>query len=272
MTAPCVSVVLKGHVATVLFDAPPHNYVSLALLKTLADTLEALDAELACRAVVLKSNGNIFCAGADFSDPDLQGPFDPRPLYAQAMRLFTSGKPIVAAVQGAAIGAGLGLALAADFRIGCPQSRFVANFTRLGLHPGFGLSYTLPALVGGQMASRMFFTGERISAERALAHGLLDGCVEGDRLDEAAHAFALEIAHSAPLAVQLVRQTLRADLPQRVKAANQRECALQLEQFGHADFHEGVAASSARRLPRFADRQLASVSGTRGEALQPIDE
>lgn len=260
MTTSPVTSVLDGHVATVRIDAPPHNFVSVDLLRALADRVEALDEDVLCRVVVLASRGKNFCAGADFSSAELTVPLDPRPLYAQAMRLFGTRKPIVAAIQGAAIGAGLGLAMAADFRIGCPDTRFAANFTRLGFHPGFGLSYTLPAAVGPQLAARMFYTGERIGAAHAHKIGLLDELVASDQLQEAANTFALEIARSAPMAVQLTRETLRLGFAQKVRAANERECALQLEQFAHADFREGVAASAARRLPKFLDRQLAPPS------------
>jgi enoyl-CoA hydratase/carnithine racemase len=256
LTISSITTVLDGHVAGVRIDAPPYNFVNVDLLRALAESLEALDEEVRCRVIVLTSTGRTFCAGADFSGVGESGALDPRPLYAQAMRLFGTRKPIVAAVQGAAIGAGLGLALAADFRIGCAESRFSANFTRLGFHPGFGLTHTLPATVGPQNAARMFYSGERISAARAHEIRLLDELVASDRLYEAAHTFAREIARSAPMAVQLTRETLRFGLAQKVRAANERECALQLDQFAHADFREGVSASAARRLPHFADRQL----------------
>lgn len=258
MTTPSVTAVLDDHVAIVRIDAPPHNFVNLDLLRALAEQLEALDDDIHCRTVVIASTGKTFCAGADFSGVDPRNPIDPRPLYAQAMRLFATRKPIVAAVQGAAIGAGLGLAMAADFRIGCADSRFAANFTRLGFHPGFGLTYTLPAVLGPQHAARMFYSGERIAAKRAHEMGLLDEVVAADELLAASRSFALEIARSAPVAVQLTRETLRSGLAQKVRAANERECALQLAQFAHADFQEGVAASAARRLPAFPDRQLES--------------
>lgn len=255
MTKASVACTLDGHVATVRLDAPPHNFLSAALLCELADQLEALNTQVRCRAIVLTSSGKVFSAGAQFSS-DADAVVDPRPIYAQAMRLFDTRKPMVAAVQGAAIGAGLGLALTADFRIGCTQTRFAANFTRLGFHPGFGLSHTLPRLVGIQMASRLFYTGERTGGEQALSIGLLDELVPQDELVQRAQAFALEISHSAPVAVQTTRQTLRANLAQQVRIANERECSLQLEQFAHADFREGVAAGAERRLPVFEDRQL----------------
>lgn len=253
MTTPTVTCTLDGHVANVRFEAPPHNFVSASLLGELADNLEALDTQVRCRAIVLTSSGKNFCAGADFRSAG-DAAVDPRPIYAQAMRLFETHKPVVAAVQGAAIGAGLGLALAADFRVGCGQTRYAANFTRLGFHPGFGLSHTLPRLVGIQMASHMFYTGRPVVGEQALAIGLLDELVPQDHLVERAQVLALEISRSAPVAVQTTRQTLRANLAEQVRIANARESSLQLEQFAHADFREGVAAGAERRLPVFKDR------------------
>ena len=95
------------------------------------------------------------------------------PLYDQAVRLFSAKKPVVAAVQGAAVGAGLGLAVMADFRIASPDARFVANFVKLGFHPGFGLTHTLPRLIGRTKAELMCLTGRRVKAEEGLPRGLV---------------------------------------------------------------------------------------------------
>lgn len=174
--------------------------------------------------------------------------------YAQAMRLFHSRKPIVAAVHGAAVGGGLGLALVADFRVTCQEARFSANFTRLGFHPGFGLSTTLPRLIGEQKAALLFYTGRRIGGAEAVAMGLADELVpQGDVLDRAI-ALAQEMAESAPLAVQSIRATLRRDLAERVTAVNQREMAEQIRQFQSDDFREGIAATAQRRAPVFTGR------------------
>ena len=167
------------------------------------------------------------------------------------MRLFRTRKPIVVAVQGAAIGAGAGLAVAADFRIACPASRFSVNFNRLGFHPGFGLSCTLPRLVGSQQAARLFYTGERIDGTRAVAIGLADELVPNADVRTRALELARQIAESAPLAVQSTRETLRHGLAEEVQRFNMHEHELQQVQFRSSDFREGVAAASARRTPIF---------------------
>jgi enoyl-CoA hydratase/carnithine racemase len=243
---------IDGHVATVLLSRPPHNFVDVEVLKALADALHMLDADDNCRAIVLGSQGKSFCAGADFSAVSGGvGVIDSAAIYGQAMRLFSTRKPIVAAIQGAAIGAGAGLALVADFRIACPASRFSVNFNRLGFHPGFGLSCTLPRLVGLQMAAKLFYVGERITGERMVQLGLADELVPDDQVRERAQALAHEIALSAPQAVQSTRETLRLGLADQVRAINARELAIQQPQFASQDFREGVAASSERRLPVF---------------------
>src|SRR6202043_3660302 len=104
-------------------------------------------------ASVLAAAGKSFCAGADLASPEGvggSGLAGVSPLYYQAVRLFAVKKPIVATVQGAAVGAGLGLALVADFRVVAPEARFASNFVKLGFHPGFGITYTLPRLIGQQ--------------------------------------------------------------------------------------------------------------------------
>src|SRR5262249_59498352 len=107
-------------------------------------------------------------------------------------------KPIIAAVHGPAVGGGLGLAMAADFRVTCPEARFCANFTRLGFHPGFGLTVTLPAVIGETKAALMFYTSRRMSGEEAYAIGLADVLVPQDQVRDAAIKLAPEIRENSP--------------------------------------------------------------------------
>lgn len=259
-----VGVDLDDTVATVEIRRPPHNFFDIALIAALADAFEALEADRRCRAIVLAAQGTAFCAGADFSRRDsgdapasaaTPPPRSARtinPLYAEAVRLFACTKPVVAAVHGAAVGGGLGLALVADFRVTCKEARFSANFNRLGFHPGFGLSVTLPRLVGVQHAALLFYTGRRIGGEEAKAIGLADLLVAQDRVRAEALALAREIAVSAPIAVRSTRATLRQGLVEQIRIAVARESIEQNAQFATADFREGVAAMAARREPRFS--------------------
>ena len=247
---PIVAVEPAGadHVARITLCRPPHNYFSLDMIAAVADALEALDEHDDCRAVVLCAEGKNFCAGADFSGA---ATYTSEQLYAAAVRLFRTRKPIVAAVQGAAIGGGLGLALAADFRVAAPEARFSANFARLGFHHGFGLSVTLPRLVGEQRAADLLFTGRRVDGAEAVTLGLADRLASLDRLLDEAVAFAADIAASAPLAVESIRATMRGDLADRVAAATVREAAEQARLRATADFAEGTRATAERRPPEF---------------------
>jgi 2-(1,2-epoxy-1,2-dihydrophenyl)acetyl-CoA isomerase len=244
------------YVAVAEIRRPPHNYFSTSLIASLADAFEALDADLACRAIVLCSEGKNFCAGAQLGGrseeaPGLPGDTQPAHLYDEAVRLFETTTPVVAAIQGAAIGGGLGLALMPDFRVASPEARFAANFARLGFHQGFGLSVTLPDLVGQQCAMELLYTGRRVPGEEALALGLCDRLVPLAELRDAARSFAAEFAASAPLAVSSIRQTLRGDLAARIRTATDREKAEQERLQKTSDFREGVKAMAERRTPDF---------------------
>ena len=249
-----ISVKRDGHVALLEIDRPPHNHVTVELMSSLADALAVVDAERDLRASVLAAAGKSFCAGADFSAPASVGGSPQggiNELYVQAVRLFSAKKPIVAAVQGAAIGAGLGLALAADFRVAAPEARFSANFVKLGFHPGFGITFTLPRLIGQQKAALMCLTGRRIKADEALAWGLVDEVAPQADLREAALALARELAENAPLAVEATRATLRGELSAEVKAQTDREFVIQAALRRTADFAEGIRAVAERRPGNF---------------------
>jgi len=239
------------HVALVEFARGENNFFDVELIRGIADAYEDLDAQPRCRAILLCSAGRHFCAGADFSGDGGTGGLA---LYEEAVRLFAARTPVVAAVQGAAVGGGLGVALSADFRVASPESRFAANFSRLGIHHGFGLTVTLPAVVGPQRSLELLYTGRRVRGEEAHALGLCDRLVAPERLREEARALASEIAASAPLAVRSIRETMRGDLAERVRAATEREAAEQAELMATEDFREGVSATAGRREPDFQGR------------------
>jgi 2-(1,2-epoxy-1,2-dihydrophenyl)acetyl-CoA isomerase len=236
------------HVAVVCMRRPPNNFFDASLVAAMADAYEELGESGWCRCVVLASEGRHFCAGLDFGANANQ---DIATLYGEGQRLFAAPLPVVAAVQGAAVGGGCGLALSADFRVASPSSRFSVNFSRLGFHHGFGLSVTLPAVVGQQAAADLLLTGRRISGDEAFALGLCDRLApEGEVLDHAT-AYARELAAAGPLAVRAIRATLRRGLLERVTEAMDHEAAEQLRLRHSEDFAEGVRASAERREPRF---------------------
>lgn len=259
-TRPPIEVTHRGHVAIVELQRPPHNFFDHAMIAGLAQAFESLDRHPDCRAIVLCAQGSSFCAGADFGRRDSATVTAPRapgtvnPLYIEALRLFACTKPVVAAVHGPAIGGGLGLALVADFRITCAEARFSANFTRLGFHPGFGLSHTLPRLIGPQQASLLCYTGRRVGGEEATRIGLADELVPREHVLERSIGLATEIAVSAPLAVQSTRATLRRGLVDAVREAVARESAEQEVHWRTEDFAEGIRAMAERREPAFRGR------------------
>ncbi|MFP6597453.1 MAG: enoyl-CoA hydratase/isomerase family protein [Candidatus Hydrogenedentota bacterium] len=247
-----VSVGLMKHVALVEIHRPPHNFFDHDLICDIADAFEALDEEMDCRSIMLASEGKSFCAGANFQNRNAETDDNPakiaaNPLYAEAVRVFACKKPVVAAVQGAAIGGGFGLAMAADFRVACPEARFAANFVRLGIHPGFGLTHTLPRLIGVQKASLMFYTGRRINGETALEMGVADVLTSKESLRDEAFALASEIAEGAPLALMSTRATMRQGLADAVKAQTDHEFAEQERLFSTEDHREGVLSVTERR-------------------------
>ena len=250
-----IRVAANGHVAVVTLDRPPHNHVSVGFMSDLADALEAIDDEVELRCTLIQADGKNFCAGADLVRSEGEGGLGGvNPLYDQAVRLFSAKKPVVAAVQGAAVGAGLGLAVMADFRVASPDARFAANFVKLGFHPGFGLTHTLPRLIGHSRAQLMFLTGRRVKAEDGLAWGLVDEVVPLQNLRAAALRLATEIAENAPLALIATRKTLRADLAAAVRAQTDKEAAEQGWLRDTADYKEGVLSVSERRLGNFVGR------------------
>ena len=255
-----IGVTTDGHVATIEIQRPPHNFFDYALIEQIADAMEAIDAAPELRCAVLCATGKSFCAGANFSSDGSSSSrregagerSGANHLYIEAVRLFATGTPIVGAIQGAAIGGGLGLALVPDFRVGALESRFAANFTRLGFHPGFGLTHTLPALIGQQRANLMFYTSRRIRGEQALKWGLIDMLVPLTEIRGAAQGLAAEIAENSPLGVTATRATMRAGLADRVREATDHEMVVQDRLRQTEDFKEGVRAVSERRVPNFS--------------------
>jgi enoyl-CoA hydratase/carnithine racemase len=252
-----------GHVALVEIRRPPNNFFDIPLIKDIAGAFESFDEDSNIRAIVLAAQGKAFCAGANFGDGstlDAQGRRSNEPgpgvapLYIEGNRLFRTKKPIIAAVHGAAVGGGLGLAMVADFRVTCPEARFCANFTRLGFHPGFGLTVTLPAVIGETKASLMFYTSRRVPGDEAYAMGLADVLVRQDQVRDAAIKLAAEIGENSPLGLIATRMTMRGGIADRVREATGHELEEQTRLRKTDDFKEGVKAMSERRVPDFKGR------------------
>ena len=262
-----IGVEKHDHVGLIEIRKPPLNFFDVSLINQIADALEEFDRDIEVRSSVLAAQGKAFCAGANFNDParqeqearaakgepaDSRGPINH--LYIQAVRIFRAKKPIVAAIHGAAIGGGLGLAVSADFRVTCPEARFSANFTKLGFHPGFGLTATLPELIGKNNAELMFYTSRRVTGEEAYRWGLANELVPQNQVRAAAIKLAQEIAECSPLGLVSTRATMRAGLAERVLAATNHELVEQNRLRSTEDFKEGVKATAERRVANFKGR------------------
>ncbi len=175
-------------------------------------------------------------------------------LYKSAVRLFRLPIPVVAAVQGSAVGGGFGLACAADFRVAAPSTRFHANFAHLGFHQGFGMSESLSDIVGKQAALDLLLSGRRITGDEAAQIGLVDRLVPEGELRGTAVAWAHELSWGAPLAVQSMKQTLRGPLADRVEAILDRELIEQTRQWATEDCRRGIAANLQRERAEFVGR------------------
>ncbi len=248
---------LGGYVTQVEIQRGPNNFFDYDLIHDLADVLEDLDHDNNCRVSVLFSEGKHFCAGANFSgesDRKNGSGKKPRPhLYTEAVRLFANRKQVVAGIQGAAVGGGFGLAMFPDFRIGCPEARFTTNFVKLGFVPGFGLTHTLPRIVGQQVTQDLFFTGRRLDGKEAKQLGIIDRLApSAAEVRETTIDFARQIAENAPLALMSVREFIRGDLAKQIRDATNKELKEQNRLQQTNDWKEGVKAVAERRIGNFS--------------------
>jgi len=254
-----ISVELKpGHVGAMTIHRPPHNYISPSLTANIVDALRYLDDEPRCRAILFQAEGKNFCAGA-MHDPDNEETLIPNTTDVQrawdlVAALFSNTKPVVAAIQGAVVGAGFGLSMIADFRVAADNARFSANFVKIGFCPGFGLPVTLPRTIGAQRTAFMFMTGRRFKAEEVAPWGLVDEVVPLEQLSQAAMALALELAGNAPLAMSSTRRRLREGLSAAVRAAQEIDSPEQTRLRFTEDHREGVVAYRDRRPANFMGR------------------
>ncbi|MFP6803774.1 MAG: enoyl-CoA hydratase/isomerase family protein [Pseudomonadales bacterium] len=248
---------LNGHVVQCEIKRPPNNFFDHQLIKDLADCFEDIDKHNDIRAIVLCAEGKHFCAGANFgssvraAELEQRTENDRNPLYDEAVRLFRCNKPVIAAVQGAAVGGGFGLALMADFRVVCPATRMTANFVKLGFTPGFGLTHTLERIVGAQRANLMFLTGRRINGETAQEWGLGDIYTDTDNVRSAAIELAQEIAENAPLALLSLREQMRPNIAEAVNDVTTIESREQKWLQQTSDHKEGIKAVAEKRAGNF---------------------
>ncbi|HEV8321905.1 MAG TPA: enoyl-CoA hydratase-related protein [Myxococcota bacterium] len=255
-----------GAVAWLVLNRPARlNPMSTELLAAFQARVAEVRADRSVRCVVVTGAGKGFCAGADLArlpeqiaqtgDPGAAGARAAlRGIYQGFLCLLDLEVPTIAAVNGAAYGGGLGLAMLCDMRVAAAEARLAANFVKLGIHPGMALSYLLPTAVGYARAAEMLFTGRTLSGTDAAAAGLVNRAVPRDALAGEAQALADEVAAAAPLAVRLAKRTLRAAARFDPALALELEAWSQAATLGTADAAEGMGAALAKRPPRFTDR------------------
>lgn len=235
------------------------NAMTPELLDAFAAASAAARADAGARCIVVTGSGSCFSAGADLK-ASLQRGGDAAPhersyaMYEPFLSLLDIEVPVVAALNGHAVGGGFGLALVCDVRIGNRDAKYGANFTRLGIAPGMAISYLLPRLVGVSRASELLYTGRLIKGDEAERIGLLSEAVAADQVLPRAMALAETIAESAPLAVKLTKEALRRGLGWDVRAAARAEAHAQAASLDTEDAAEGIRAAREKRPPRFSGR------------------
>jgi enoyl-CoA hydratase/carnithine racemase len=244
------------HVAVLTLDRPAKlNALTSAMTAELAGHAGDINADDSIRAVVLTGAGRAFCAGSDIAELDgyaTPWEFGLREDYGDILR--TLRKPVIAAVNGHALGGGLELALACDIRLAAAGATFAAPEIKLGWIGGSGQSALLAHCVGPSNAAVMLLTGEPVDAATALRWGLVSEVVAADALLARARELAAVIASRAPLAAQTAKLNLRAAYEMPLTRAIDYERQLQTVCFATADAAEGRAAFAERRAPRFHGR------------------
>jgi enoyl-CoA hydratase/carnithine racemase len=240
----------EGAVAFVRMRRPPVNALSLDLLDALAEAFRRLAAEEAVRAVILTGDGAIFSAGADLA----AAAADPSRLLQRGREVLAElaafPKPLLAAVNGLALGGGLELALVADLRLAVRSARMGQPEIDLGILPGWGGTVRLPRLVGLARARELIFSGRTVGAEEAERIGLVERVYADDELLDQARNLARALAEKPPLAIREAKALLAAD-DGTISAAFQREAEALSRLLATRDAAEGVSAFLAHRRPHF---------------------
>lgn len=249
---------LEAQVLTVSLNRPQVlNALSPLLLEELqrAFSVEAADPEV--RAVLLTGAGRGFCSGADLSETDLEGGAEAvvERLYNPVVRALVGlDKPLIAAVNGVAAGAGMSLALTCDLRLLSENAVFALGFSRIGLVMDASCSYFLPRLVGAARTLELAYSGRKLTADEALRLGLGEQLLPAEGFAEAAYAYAQTLASGPTRSFALIKQQVRASAHNDLGAQLALEAALQGEASRTADFSEGVRAFAEKRPPAFEGR------------------
>jgi enoyl-CoA hydratase/carnithine racemase len=261
-----VEVEVEAGVATITLNRPENrNSMTPDLMAAFRAAIAGAATDRALRAVVLTGRGPSFCAGADFrtASPVPEDAADPPSVpdyerlyatYEPFLEVFDLPMPVIAAMNGHAVGGGFGLALVCDLRIANREARYGANFARLGFHSGMAISHLLPRIVGVPLAADLLFTGRLVTGAEAAAIGLAHEAVAPDEVGAAAQAKARAIAASAPEAVRLMKRSLYRGAGWDPRGAARAEAFAQAATMRTEDAREGIRALLEKREPRFTGR------------------
>jgi 2-(1,2-epoxy-1,2-dihydrophenyl)acetyl-CoA isomerase len=246
---------VEGGVAWIRLNRPDRmNAVNGELRRALGEAVRRAGDDEVARVVVVTGEGRGFCAGADVRElAGREGGVEGiRQDYESLLsRLRTMPKPTIAAMNGVAAGIGASLALACDLRVAVPEASIVAAFVRIGLTVDGGISWLLPRLVGTARALELFYTGDPLSAEEALACGVVNRVVEPEQLEPTVRELAGRLAAGPSGALAAIKRSVSHSLSATFEEAMDLEFQLQGERIGDEDFHEGASAFLEKRPPRF---------------------
>ncbi len=261
--APSGPVVLETKhdgIATLVMNRPDRlNALNSELSMAVNDALGRIARDSSVNVVVITGAGRAFCAGGDLGaigkgrqSGETHG-LEPvlRAGMQMVLKMRTMPQPVIAAVNGAAAGAGMNIALAADIRIAAEEATFGQNFSKVGLFPDYGGTYFLPQLVGPSKAAELFYTGEMIDAKTALTLGLVNQVVPGAQLEATVKVLAQKIANGPALAIRAVKKALFASEEKELTHALENEVREQIRCFLSEDCSEGIRAFFDKRPPKF---------------------
>ena len=247
-------------IAVLVMNRPDRlNAVNNELAIALNDALGGIAKDESVRVVVITGAFRAFCAGGDLlSIGKGRASGDTRalePLLRAGMQavltMRTMPQPVIAAVNGAAAGAGMNIALAADIRIAAEEATFGQNFAKVGLFPDYGGTHFLPQLVGPSKAAELFYTGDMIDAKTALRLGIVNHMVPAAQLEAEVKSLAQRVAQGPPLAIRAVKRTLFGDEKEKLVAALENEVHQQMPCYLSEDCSEGIRAFFEKRPPQF---------------------
>ncbi len=250
---------VKNHVATLTLNRPDRlNALSQPMLALLSKYLIEANSDREVRVVVLTGAGRGFCAGYDLKDEaegkGLRGTTAAHfnlPNDAPPLALHNLDKPTICALNGPAAGYGMDMALGCDMRLMSNTAKLAPAFTKIGVLPESGGTWMLPRMIGWAKACEVFFRGGPLSAEEALAYGLVNRVVAPEALLDETYTLAYEIAANAPLSIQATKKAMRMGLEQNFETNIQYTYTILLQLFQSQDFAEGARAFMERRPPNF---------------------